>query len=188
MIEINTEGLKNKLRNIQNKLEDNISSALEKTSMSMVREIANRNPTAWRPPNRFDGKKYFSNPAVMSEGSDLFDALEDLVNQVYIISDGGKITANIGDEVKMLSIFGYWDLFEGYGIYNRGKGQRRGGSLEYGFTPKSPYGKKGEGFMRKSDNPHPGVLPSFMFRDTLKFYKPIIKKNILESVVNSIKV
>ncbi len=180
-MEIDSTGFVNKLTKLRNNLQATVAVRLSLSARDMANEISSRNPTVWKPAVGKYGK-YFAEPHnPLGNSPTIFDALEDLKNQISISTEGGNVTMGMGDPLRLTSLFGYWDLFEGYGLYARSRGGRAGGSNTYGFVPSAGVGKSGEGFSKEGLE-HPGVLPSYMFRDTAIAFRPIITRQLKKDI------
>lgn len=177
-----------KLRGKLSKISVNMEAATEKALLQIGKDIAkhvaDKNSVTWvAPTSEYTGQKYFSGK---NTPDGLFKALKDVKNQVSVSkTPGGKMTLVVGDATKLTTMFPWWDLFEGsFGVYRRGKNVRAGSSSRYGFIPAEGYGKYEQGFSYEGGTRR-GVLPSHMFRDTFKYFRAKIRKDMKGAITKT---
>lgn len=204
-LQVNASQLIKKLEAVKVNLERNVSQAISDMSYEMHQSITSMAALAWSPSwqsaNTFLGKPYFaqkySNPRDDGRTIGLLEAISR--GRVGFDTQGGLIVGGIGDietlnTLTMTPSGPYWKIFLGYAEYDRPLGVRAGGSDKYRFVSSVKTGEAEDfniGYMAEVEPGaagHPGVLPVFVFDETLVHYKPILRKKIKRVIKDSFKV
>ncbi len=186
-MEINTSKLVKRLENYKKNIEKTIANVVEETALEMESSITNHTAFAWSPSWQQAitalGVPYFfaQYPGGREDGRNigLLEAIEK--SRLSLVKENGHISAGIGDINTLDALAPYWRIFFGYGEFKRPIGVRAGGSDTHEFIPSGP----NIGTMVKSSSSfHPGVLPVFIFDETIQHYKPIFEKRIKKAIKN----
>lgn len=142
---------------------------------------------SWKAAFRADGTGQYFKPI---KPGGLFEAIRDNKVVQVVSYKQNRYKIGLGSQVLMDastssdSGFPYWRLFE-YGTI----GSRSGGSDTYGYVP---FGK-GNGYMDtvsplgRATRPHPGVLPVFLFSDTVRAKRMVLYNRLKTRIVDIVK-
>lgn len=202
MLEVNADGLKAKLKAIEEVLKETLENELLNLGATMKRNIADTSAISYSP--TWAAAKDWTGQSYFKTHQGLLQKVEE--SPIGLDHDNNRITMRFGHIPTMDQLtvsegfegkgFPYWRIFE-YGT----PGVRAGKSTKFGFfTPfgndvesgpfkKGGYGRRGDGYSIPAKNikTHPGVMPVHLFGDTFAHFKPLIGKTLEKKVKAAIR-
>lgn len=203
MLQVNIDGFKAKLEQIETILKEELESQLLNLGNTIKEDIVSMealsySPT-WKAAKDWKGQPYFKT----------HQGLLQKINEspIELTTNGNRISVGIGkisflDQYTVSDStdgkgFPYWRLFE-YGTPGTRQGKSKGFAFFQPWTTDEDSGpvklfgrgRRGDGYMvpvKGSLRPNKGVMPVHLFGDSLAYWKPKIGKYLRSQIRNKLQ-